>query len=50
MQNAIKSAWRTNDIDDLLTYYTAKINPNRGVPTLTEFIYYYANQITNETD
>lgn len=50
MQNAIKSAWRTNDIDDLLTYYTAKINPNRGVPTLTEFIYYYANQITNEMD
>ena len=50
MQNAIKSAWRTGDIDDLQTYYTAKINPNRGVPTLTEFIYYYANMITNEMD
>lgn len=50
MQNAIKSAWRTSDIDDLLTYYTAKINPDRGVPTLTEFIYYYANLITNEMD
>lgn len=47
MQNAINSAWRTNDIEDLLEYYTAKINSDRGVPTLTEFIYYYANKIKN---
>lgn len=48
MQNAINRAWATSDIDDLLTYYTAKINSSKGVPTLTEFIFYYANKIKNE--
>lgn len=48
MQNAIAKAWRTTPIDDLLTYYTAKINSEKGVPTLTEFIYYYANKIKHE--
>ena len=48
MQNAIAKAWRTTPIDDLLTYYTAKINSEKGVPTMTEFIYYYANKIKNE--
>lgn len=47
MQNAINRAWRSSDIDDLLKYYTAKINSEKGVPTLTEFIYYYANKIKN---
>jgi DNA-binding NarL/FixJ family response regulator len=47
MQNAINSAWRSNNIDDLITHYTARINPEKGVPTLTEFIYYYANKIKN---
>ncbi len=45
MQNAINGAWRSNDIDELLKYYTARINPDKGVPTLTEFVYYYANKI-----
>lgn len=48
MQNAIAKAWRTTPIDDLLTFYTAKINSEKGIPTLTEFIYYYANKIKNE--
>lgn len=48
MQNAIAKAWRTTPIDDLLEYYTAKINSDRGVPTITEFIYYYANKLKNE--
>lgn len=48
MQNAINKAWRSTDIDDLLKYYTARINSEKGVPTLTEFIYYYANKIKNE--
>ncbi len=47
MQNAINKAWRTSDIDDLLTNYTAHINTEKGVPTLTEFIYYYANKVKN---
>ena len=45
MQNAIARAWRTTPIDDLLRLYTARIRSDRGVPTLTEFIYYYANEI-----
>ena len=48
MQNAINSAWRSNDIEELLKNYTARINSDRGVPTLTEFVYYYANKIKND--
>ena len=48
IQNAINRAWRRSDIDMLLQHYTARINPNKGVPTMTEFIYYYANKIKNE--
>lgn len=48
MQNAINRAWRTSGIDDLLLHYTAKINSDRGVPTITEFVYYYANKIKND--
>ncbi len=48
MQNAIQKAWRTSDIEDLLKYYTARISSDKGVPTLTEFIYYYANKIKAE--
>lgn len=48
MQYAINRAWRTTDIEDLLFHYTAKIHSSRGVPTITEFICYYANKIRNE--
>ena len=48
MQNAINRAWRTTNIDDLLRYYTAKINSYRGNPTVTEFICYYAKKIKSE--
>ena len=48
IQNAIAKAWRTTPIDDLLTHYTAKISSERGVPTVTEFIYYYANKLKIE--
>ena len=48
MQNAINRAWRITDVDDLLIYYKARINPNKGMPTLTEFICYYANKIKND--
>ena len=48
MQNAIGRAWKTTPIDDLLSFYTAKISSAKGVPTITEFIYYYANKIKNE--
>lgn len=48
MQNAIARAWRITPIDDLLRFYTARISSEKGVPTVTEFIYYYANKIKNE--
>ena len=46
MQNAILLAWRISPIEDLSSYYTARINYETGVPTPTEFIYYYADKIT----
>lgn len=48
MQNAVNKAWRTSDIDTLLRYYTARISSEKGVPTATEFVYYYANKIKLE--
>lgn len=45
MQNAINKAWRVNDTEELLEHYKARIDPRRGAPTLTEFIYYYANKV-----
>ena len=49
MQNAINRAWNTTDIDELLLHYTASIHSSKGVPTITEFVYYYANKIKNES-
>lgn len=48
MQNAINRAWSNTNTEDLTRNYTAVINYERGVPTLTEFIYYYANKFKNE--
>lgn len=45
MQNAILHAWRRSSLEDLEKYYTAKINYETGIPTPTEFIYYYASKI-----
>lgn len=45
MQNAILHAWRISSIEDLTLQYTAKINYETGIPTPTEFIYYYADKI-----
>ena len=45
IQNAIIHAWRVSAIDDLLKYYTARINHETGIPTPMEFIYYYRDKI-----
>lgn len=45
MDTAINRTWRNTDIDTLEKYYTAYINPDKGVPTQTEFIFYYANKV-----
>ena len=44
MQLAIDRAWQVNK-EDVFNYYKAIVNPDRGAPTVTEFIYYYANII-----
>lgn len=48
MQNAILHAWRVTPIEDLCIFYTARIDYERGVPTPTELIYYYAEKIKKE--
>ncbi len=45
IQNAIIHAWRVSPIEDLETYYTAKVNYETGVPTPMEFIYYYVDKV-----
>ena len=48
MQGAINSTWKNMDINILYKNYTAVINSSKGVPTLTEFISYYATKIKSE--
>lgn len=48
MQNAINRAWSNCNPDDLARNYTAVINYERGVPTLTEFVYHYASKFRNQ--
>ena len=48
MQNAINRAWRTGDPDELLTNYTARVNSERGVPTIMEFVYFYVSKTKNK--
>lgn len=45
IQNAIIHAWRVSSIEDLTTYYTARVNYETGIPTPMEFIYYYCDKI-----
>lgn len=48
MQNAINYAWNHTDIEELTNHFTAKISSEKAVPTVTEFVYYYANKLQNE--
>jgi Response regulator of citrate/malate metabolism len=45
IQTSINHAWRISPIEDLEIHYTARINYETGVPTPTEFIYYYRDKI-----
>ena len=45
MQTAINAAWQSSSIEDLQVHYTARINYRTGVPSPTEFIYFYASKI-----
>lgn len=48
IQNAILHAWRITPIEDLMKYYTARVNYETGIPTPTELLYYYADKIKKE--
>ena len=48
MQRAIERGWKKANVDDLLQHYTAPVNSEKGVPTITEFVCYYANKLNNE--
>ncbi len=48
MQNAINRAWLSTDKAELAANYTAKIKSAKGMPTITEFIFYYAQKLNNE--
>ena len=49
MQNAINRAWRTFPIEELEAHYTAKTHSCRGVPTIMEFVFYYAGLLKNNS-
>ena len=48
MQNAIDKAWKTADVEDLVANFKAKIHSDKGVPTIMEFVCYYADLIKDE--
>ena len=48
MQNAINRAWRTFPVEELEAHYTAKTHSCRGVPTIMEFVFYYAGLLKTE--
>ena len=45
IQNAIIHGWRVTPVEELLEYYTARINHQTGIPTPMELIYYYVDKI-----
>jgi len=47
MQTAINNAWDSADIDELKVYYTFRVSARTGVPSASDFIYYYAEKIRN---
>ncbi|MCL2356729.1 MAG: response regulator [Defluviitaleaceae bacterium] len=47
MQHTLNHTWHHGNANDLQTFYTAKINSRRGMPTLSEFIFYFADKLAN---
>ena len=48
MKYAIEKAWKTTDVDVLCDHFKARVRSGTGVPTTTEFVYYYAEKIRTE--
>ncbi len=47
MKYAIESTWNNQDIECLEKHYKGRISSDKGCPTITEFISYYAQCISN---
>ncbi|MCL1878255.1 MAG: response regulator [Defluviitaleaceae bacterium] len=47
MQHAINHTWCNANIEDLQNFYTARVDSSRGVPTLSEFIFFYADKLAD---
>jgi len=47
-QRVIEYAWKYMSAEDLKKHYTAYINPKRGYPRNTEFMFHYAEKIKNK--
>lgn len=47
---AIETAWQSTDVEVLCKHFKARVRSDTGVPTPTEFIYYYVEMIKNEFD
>jgi len=45
MQNAINVTWANSDIEDLEKHYTARINSEKGVPTVMELVCHYRDKL-----
>lgn len=47
MHNAIDKVWKYGNLQILQKEYTAYINPNKGMPTISEFVFFFADKIEN---
>lgn len=48
IQTAINDAWKKTPIEDLEHLYTAKVNPNTGVPSAMELVFFFYNKVKNQ--
>ena len=45
MHNAIDRVWKYGNLQTLQKEYTSYINPIKGMPTITEFVFFFADKI-----
>lgn len=47
MQTAISNTWKKSLAEDLMRYYTDRVNYRTGIPTTHEFLRFYAKRVRN---
>ncbi|MCL1822912.1 MAG: response regulator [Oscillospiraceae bacterium] len=48
MQSAIDRTWKKCNLEEIKIYYNARIDRERGAPTVSEFIFYYAEKMKDD--